>query len=87
MVGEPQGPSVERQLALLGGPGPGRLEDLQAADKRWSIALGPVGGPPRPKSSRSRSKTARLLGRPQVEVAAEDQRRARRPTRAPPAPP
>src|SRR3982751_6090847 len=65
VVGEPQGAAVERQLAALGGPPGRRLEGLQAAG----------GGGGDAEVLAQADEDRRVLGRPQVEVAAEDQRR------------
>ena len=67
-----------RRGAARGAPaaiGLGAATTSRPRTSTWSIAFGPVVGESRPKSAASRAKTLRVLGRAQVEVAAEDQRR------------
>jgi hypothetical protein len=79
MVGEPQRPSVELQLALLGGPGPRRLHDLEVVAEDVVDRVGAGRRAPEAELVAQPLEDARLLDGAEIEIAAEDQRRARRP--------
>ncbi len=78
MVGEAQRPAVRTQLALLLRPGQRRREDVEAAtqkviDRAWT------GGSAEAETVLELLEDAGVLTRAQIEVTAEEQRRARRP--------
>src|SRR6478672_2562064 len=79
MVGEPQRPPVERQLPLLGGPGPRRIQHLEAANEDVVDRGGAGRRPAHPELVAQSFEDARLLGRAEVEIAAEEEWRAARP--------
>ena len=79
MVGEAQRPSLERQLALLGRPGPRRLQHLEAAAEDVVDRLRPGRRSVEAELAAQSLENARLVPGPQVEVAAEEERRAGRP--------
>jgi ornithine carbamoyltransferase len=78
MIGEPQGEALSLQLASLGRPGGRWLDRLDPADQQM-VDRKRTGGPGETEALTQCLEDTRVLGWPQVEVTAEEQRRIPRP--------
>src|SRR3954462_1246591 len=74
VVGEPEPQAVAGKLAPLGRPGSWRFNDLEIASEQV-VDRARVGRAVEAKTLAQQLEGAEIFGRPQVEIAAEEQRR------------